>query len=84
MGVFEQNHDEVLALHEALERLKQRDPRKAELVTLRYFAGLTIDECAAAMEVSPRSIDNEWRFARAWLARELTKGDTKATTAEGT
>ena len=46
------------------------------MVNLRYFAGLTIDECAAALEVSPRTVDYEWRLARAWLHRELGKGDS--------
>jgi len=64
---------EVLAIDEALSKLEQTDPRKAEVVMLRYFAGLTGDETAAAMELSPRTVDSEWRFAKAWLHRELTK-----------
>ena len=67
---------EVLAVHEALEELEREDPRKAEVVTLRYFAGLSVAECASAIGVSPRTVDNEWRFARIWLHRELSKGDT--------
>ena len=64
---------EVLAIDEALSKLEREDPRKAEIVMLRYFAGLTGDETAAAMELSPRTVDVEWRFAKAWLHRELTK-----------
>jgi RNA polymerase sigma factor (sigma-70 family) len=63
---------EVLAIDEALNKLEQIDPRKAEVVMLRYFAGLTRDETAAALELSPRTVDNEWRLARAWLYRELS------------
>jgi RNA polymerase sigma factor (TIGR02999 family) len=62
---------EVLAINEALEKLQARDAWKAQIVELRYFAGLSIDECAAMLGVSPRTIDNEWRFARAWLHRQL-------------
>lgn len=71
------DHDpvETLAVHEALERLEQHDPRKAELVTMRFFAGLSIDQCAAILGVSPRTVANEWRFAKAWLHRELGDGD---------
>ena len=69
---FDEDPAELLALHEALTRLEQRDPRKAEVVSLRYFAGLTIDETAQAMGVSPRTVDSEWRFAKAWLHKELS------------
>ena len=78
IAVFDQDPAEVLAVNEALDRLKQTDPRKAEVVMLRYFAGLTVDETAEALEVSPRTVDSDWRFARLWLHRELSKGDTTA------
>jgi RNA polymerase sigma factor (TIGR02999 family) len=63
---------EVLALNEALAKLRARDERKAEIVQLRYFAGLTIDETAEVLGISPRMVDKEWRFAKAWLHRELS------------
>ncbi len=72
----EQDPAEVLAIDEALQKLEQTDPRRAELVMLRYFAGLSIDETAAALGVSPRTVDTEWRFAKAWLHRELSKGSS--------
>ena len=72
----EQDPAEVLAIEEALQKLEQHDPRRAELVMLRYFAGLNIDETAAALGVSARTVDTEWRFAKAWLHRELSKGDS--------
>ena len=55
------------ALDEALTRLEQIDATKARIVLLRYFAGLTIEETAAAIELSPATVKNEWAFARAWL-----------------
>ena len=66
-------HDatDLLALDEALKKLEQMDPRKGKIVTLRYFAGLSIEETAAALDLSPATIKNEWAFARAWLHREL-------------
>jgi RNA polymerase sigma factor (TIGR02999 family) len=66
----------VLAIDEALQKLEQVDPPRAEIVMLRYFAGLGIDETAAALGVSPRTVDTGWRFAKAWLHRELSKGDS--------
>ena len=71
---------ELIALDGALTKLERLDARKAELVNLRYFAGLTIDETAAALGVSPRMVDKEWSLARAWLHRELTKGNTTGAT----
>jgi RNA polymerase sigma-70 factor, ECF subfamily len=63
---------DVLALHEALERLAMLDPDQARLVELRYFGGLTIEETAEALGVSPATTKREWAVARAWLRRELT------------
>ena len=63
--------DDLLALDEALERLIQHDPQAAELVKLRYFAGLTIPQAAEILGVSPRKVDFLWSFARAWLRREI-------------
>ena len=59
--------DKVLAVNEALEKFAVLDPQKAELVKLRYFVGMTIPEIAEALEISPRSADRHWHFARAWL-----------------
>jgi RNA polymerase sigma factor (TIGR02999 family) len=62
---------DLLALDEALSRLETEDPRAAGLVKLRYFAGLTIREAADALGVSPRTADDIWAYARAWLFRAL-------------
>lgn len=66
-----ENVAEVLALHEALERLAAFDAQQARIVELRYFAGLSIDETAEVVGVSPATIKRDWVMARAWLAREL-------------
>jgi len=62
---------DVLALHEALERLAALDPGQARIVELRYFGGMTIEDTAEALDLSPATIKREWAVARAWLRREL-------------
>jgi len=62
---------DVVALDDALARLALMDPRKARLVELRYFAGLSIPQAAAALDVSQATVIREWAVARAWLRREL-------------
>ena len=63
--------DDLLAFDEALGKLADVDPRAAELVKLRYFAGLTIPQAAEVLGVSPRTADLSWAYARAWLKTEL-------------
>ena len=63
---------DLIALDEALARLETFDPRKARVVSLRFFAGLSVEETAAAMDLSPATVKNEWAFARAWLHREMS------------
>lgn len=65
--------ENVLDMNEALEELETSDPEAAELVKLRFFAGLTIKQIAQALNVSPRTADNLWAFAKAWLYRRLKK-----------
>jgi RNA polymerase sigma factor (TIGR02999 family) len=62
---------DVLELHDALDRLDVLDPQQARVVELRYFGGMSIEETAEALELSPATIKREWAVARAWLAREL-------------
>jgi len=66
-----ENPQDLLALDEALLRLERKDPRAAEVVRLRYFAGLTIDQTADAMQLSSRTVKREWEFARAWLMKQM-------------
>src|SRR5436190_18167754 len=63
--------DELMALDAALTKLAARDPLNAHLVELRFYAGLTGDQAAAILEISPSTADRHWVFARAWLRREL-------------
>jgi len=63
--------EDMVALDAALRRLEREEPRKAEIVMLRYFAGLSVDETAAALETSPSTIDREWRYLIARLHREI-------------
>ena len=65
--------EELLAVHEALDALATHDARKAELVKLRYFAGFTLEETAAALEMSERTAKRDWACARAWLYREIVR-----------
>lgn len=67
------DHEELLAVHEALDGLVEAHPRKAEVVKLRYFMGMTIEETAAALGISTPTAKRDWRFARAWLFRELQR-----------
>jgi RNA polymerase sigma factor (TIGR02999 family) len=68
----QRDQTDLMDLDEALTRLERFDPRKAKVVSLRYFAGLSIEETAHAMDLSPATVKNEWAFARAWLHRELS------------
>jgi len=63
--------DELLALDEALEKLAAEDPVKAQLVELRYFAGLTGEEAAEVLGISPTTADRHWAYARVWLQAEV-------------
>ncbi len=70
IAAYEQSVD-LLALHEALGRLADEDEQRARVVELRFFGGLTIEEVAAVLGVSVRTVERQWRYARAWLYREL-------------
>lgn len=70
-----EHDDDLLDLDEALGRLAAVDPQVAELVKLRYFAGLTIPQAAEALGVAPRTADSLWAYARAWLLRSLGGSD---------
>lgn len=64
-------NEELLALDEALGRLAAEDPLKAQIVDLRYFAGMTGDQTAEVLGISPSSVDRHWTFARAWLQTQV-------------
>jgi RNA polymerase sigma factor (TIGR02999 family) len=62
----------LLALDDALRRLEALDPQKSRIVELRYFGGLTIEETAEAMKISPATVKRDWSMARAWLRSEIS------------
>ncbi len=64
----------VVALDDALAELAKRDPRKARVVELRFFAGLSVEETAAALDVSPQTVLRDWSLSKAWLMREMNHG----------
>jgi RNA polymerase sigma-70 factor, ECF subfamily len=63
----------LVRLDEALERLAEFDSRKAQVVEMRYFGGLTADEIAAVLHLSPQSVHRDWSLAKSWLGRELNR-----------
>lgn len=75
--VSEERAEEWIALDEALTRLEAMDERLARVVECRYFGGLTIEETAEALEISPATVKREWRTARAWLHQTLRSGQTE-------
>jgi RNA polymerase sigma factor (TIGR02999 family) len=71
-AVIEPPSADVLAIHEALQELEERDPLKAQIVLLRYFTGLSMDETAAILGLAERTLDRHWRYIRAWLMKRLS------------
>jgi RNA polymerase sigma-70 factor (ECF subfamily) len=76
-GVSKGKAADVIALDEALTRLAEFDPQQAQLVELRFFGGLSIEEAAGVLGVSRTTVKRNWNLAKAWLARELRRGDQK-------
>ncbi|WP_145177699.1 ECF-type sigma factor [Rubripirellula lacrimiformis] len=70
-----EDSETLLALDEALTKLEKEDADLARLVEMRYFTGLTIDQTAEMLDVSPRTVKRNWAYARAWLRREMDAGD---------
>lgn len=66
---------ELMALDEALHRLADQDERQCRVVEMKFFAGLNIEQIAAVLDVSPRTVKREWTMARAWLHQEITRSD---------
>jgi len=73
-GYAEAEVQDLVALDEALRRLARRHPQKSRVVELRFFGGLSIDETARVLKVSDSTVERDWKFARAWLAREIDPG----------
>jgi len=73
LAISKERSSEVIALHDALNSLEALNPRRAKVVELRYFGGLSVEEIAAVLDLSPRSVKHDWALARAWLFREIQK-----------
>jgi RNA polymerase sigma factor (TIGR02999 family) len=73
-GCAEGEVEDLIALDEALRRLARRHPQKSRVVELRFFGGLSIEETARVLKVSDSKVERDWKFARAWLAREMDPG----------
>jgi RNA polymerase sigma factor (TIGR02999 family) len=71
-AVLEPPSDDILAVHEALTELEVRDPLEAQIVLLRYFTGLTMDQTAEVLGIAQRTLDRHWRYIRAWLMKRLS------------
>ena len=72
---YERSQVDVTAIDEALRELEALDPRQAQVVELRFFAGLTIEEIAAVLEISPMTVKREWAVAKLWLRKALSQND---------
>src|SRR5499426_1649587 len=70
--LVEENDVNLLSLNDALQRLEALDPQKSRVVELRYFGGLTIEETAEALKISPATVKRDWSMARAWLRSEIS------------
>ena len=73
--VAQEQSANVMALDEALRNLEKTDPRKGRIVELRFFGGMSIEETAEVLKVSPGTVMRDWTFARAWLRNEMTAGE---------
>jgi RNA polymerase sigma factor (sigma-70 family) len=74
VAIGEQRAEELVALDEALRFLEEVDPRKGRIVEFRYFGGLSIEETAEVLDISPRTVRREWRRSKAWLYRMISEG----------
>jgi RNA polymerase sigma factor (sigma-70 family) len=85
VGGGEDAETDLVALDDALLALARIDPRKAQIVEMRFFGGLTVEETGAVLDVSPGTVKRDWRAAKAWLHRELSNepSDGRGTLATG-
>jgi RNA polymerase sigma-70 factor (ECF subfamily) len=82
LALSQERSQEMLALHEALSHLEAVNPRQAKVVELRYFAGLSVEEIAGILEMSPRSVKRDWALARIWLFKEIENPGAHRTAAQ--
>ncbi len=74
-SVCDEPDDNLVALDDALQALATIDERKSKVVELRFFGGLSIEETAEVLKVSPETVQRDWRLAKVWLLREMSGGD---------
>lgn len=77
-GLSDERAAELVSLDDALTALAEIDPRKSRIIELRFFGGLSVEETAVIMKISPVTVSREWRAARAWLRREMATGELPA------
>lgn len=75
LDVYQENQLDLFEVEEALRRLEKLDPIQAKIVEMRFFGGLTIEELADVLDISPRTVKREWSVAKRWLQRELSAAD---------
>lgn len=75
--IFERTDPDVVALDDALNTLAAIDPRKSQVIELRFFGGLTAEEAAEVLKVSPDTVLRDWKLAKVWLHRELSRGEPR-------
>jgi RNA polymerase sigma factor (TIGR02999 family) len=73
MAVSQETNEDLMALDEALQALTQFDPRKGQVVECRFFGGLSVEETAEVLQVSPETVRRDWRLAKSWLRRRLSE-----------
>jgi RNA polymerase sigma factor (sigma-70 family) len=73
-SVIAKEIEDVIALDDALKSLSEMDPRKSQIVEMKFFGGLTTEEVAEVLNVTTRTVEREWRKAKAWLNRAISKG----------
>ncbi len=73
VALFEDRCIDLLALHEALTRLAERDSRQSQIVEMRFFGGMSVEDTAQVLDVSASTVEREWTFARTWLRREVSE-----------
>ena len=73
MDTFPQRNRDLIALDDALKALEEMDPRKARVVELRFFSGLSVEQTAEALKISVPTVKRDWKLAKAWLTRELAR-----------
>jgi RNA polymerase sigma factor (TIGR02999 family) len=77
LPIAAETSDDVIALDEALQTLASQYERKSQVVELRYFAGLSVEETAAVLQISEETVLRDWRFAKSWLLRELSRSRSR-------